>query len=648
MFRKVRWLLGLLVCVFLVSSAITQSVSVSLAWNASTDNVGVAGYHVYRNEVLIGTSSTTSFTDTTASPSTQYSYTVRAFDAAGNESGDSLPAVILTGTIITLGGGNDNTFTPLHTYFMSTTGNDANNGLTPATAWATPNHAVVCGDVILAAPGFYTNNVAISNGYAFFKNQPTPSNCPSTTGGIDGNGGIYFAIILCTGDLSGSSSTSCLVDGVGNVAGFFSAEFDSGQSNWAMEGFYFNSGCVSIATPGSCSRAFGPRTVSTDCGTGFKNHHLALINSVVTNSMQGWGFNDCGAFTGVANGFADYVAAVGVIVQNANRNGDFQAGICVGAIDFVGLGNWDTAAGTHAFQYTNYGINNQVAGCSASGGSNFDGEAFYIDSPFVHLFSQQAVISNNLAYLSNRFCIALTLTSGAPVGTFKIYNNTCFNNSANTGSDATDGEISTNTGGDLGTGVVTLTNNIAYIDHATSASGTSLYAVNSYASLANLTMGATSGNGQENVFKGQLTSCVNGGSLDGGPWCDAGFNVLFNDNGPVTGANFFENPLFANTTDLLANHTGAPNCAGFENTTQCMGWDARNNSMHTPSVISDLQAGCAHCGGKGFQLPSINCTPNPDYPAWLKGLNYLHALDGFTAGSRLVEKMGLTTKPCNM
>ena len=52
-------------------------------------------------------------------------------------------------------------------------------------------------------------------------------------------------------------------------------------------------------------------------------------------------------------------------MQNANQNGNFQRGICVGAIDFPGLGNWDTQAGTHAYIYKNYGINNQTSAVSA-------------------------------------------------------------------------------------------------------------------------------------------------------------------------------------------------------------------------------------------------------------------------------------------
>ena len=117
---------------------------------------------------------------------------------------------------------------------------------------------------------------------------------------------------------------------------------------------------------------------------------------------------------------------------------------------------------------------------------------------------------------------------------------------------------------------------------------------------------------------------------------------------PTLTNNFFVNPSFTNTTDLLANRMGVPNCAGFETTTQCIGWDAATKTLTTPSVISDLTAGCANCTGKGFRRPSVTCVANADYPVWLKGINYLHALDGFVANSRIQGESGLATKPCNM
>jgi Glycosyl hydrolase family 12 len=48
----------------------TSSSSVSLAWTGSTDDVGVSGYTIYRGGAAIGTSPSTSFTDTGLSAST--------------------------------------------------------------------------------------------------------------------------------------------------------------------------------------------------------------------------------------------------------------------------------------------------------------------------------------------------------------------------------------------------------------------------------------------------------------------------------------------------------------------------------------------------------------------------------------------------
>ncbi|MER6346566.1 cellulose binding domain-containing protein [Streptomyces sp. NPDC001595] len=67
------------------------STSVSLSWTASTDNVRVTGYDVYRGATKVNATPVTgtSYTDTGLSPSTAYAYTVRARDAAGNVSASS-------------------------------------------------------------------------------------------------------------------------------------------------------------------------------------------------------------------------------------------------------------------------------------------------------------------------------------------------------------------------------------------------------------------------------------------------------------------------------------------------------------------------------------------------------------------------------
>jgi len=64
----------------------TGPTTVHLSWTASTDNIGVAGYKVYRGGVYIGYSTAPGYTDAGLSPSTAYSYQITAYDAAGNES----------------------------------------------------------------------------------------------------------------------------------------------------------------------------------------------------------------------------------------------------------------------------------------------------------------------------------------------------------------------------------------------------------------------------------------------------------------------------------------------------------------------------------------------------------------------------------
>ena len=91
----------------------TSSSSASLSWTASTDNVGVTGYDIYRGTTLAGTSTTTGFTDTGLTASTQYSYTVKAYDAAGNLSTASAPVTATTQA--SAGGGGTNTCSPTGT-----------------------------------------------------------------------------------------------------------------------------------------------------------------------------------------------------------------------------------------------------------------------------------------------------------------------------------------------------------------------------------------------------------------------------------------------------------------------------------------------------------------------------------------------------
>lgn len=78
-------------------SAISISSSqINLSWTASTDNVGVVGYKIYRCQgigcsqtVQVATSTGTTFNNINLLPLTSYSYQVSAYDAAGNVSAQS-------------------------------------------------------------------------------------------------------------------------------------------------------------------------------------------------------------------------------------------------------------------------------------------------------------------------------------------------------------------------------------------------------------------------------------------------------------------------------------------------------------------------------------------------------------------------------
>ncbi|HEX4103992.1 MAG TPA: fibronectin type III domain-containing protein [Candidatus Paceibacterota bacterium] len=67
--------------------------SVMLEWQPSLDNVGVAGYYVYRNGTQIATVATTAYLDTGLASSTMYTYEVAAYDAAGNVSAQTFTSV---------------------------------------------------------------------------------------------------------------------------------------------------------------------------------------------------------------------------------------------------------------------------------------------------------------------------------------------------------------------------------------------------------------------------------------------------------------------------------------------------------------------------------------------------------------------------
>ena len=479
---------------------VTQPVSLAagtywLAYLPSSDNLSFvktngSGNCAYFTYNFGGMPSTFSASPAGCTPTTWSFYaTLAVATTTGSSPSGSTPA------------SGSTQFVALHTYYMSPTGSDRNNGLTAATPWATPNHPVLCGDVIIAAPGAYSTG-------QFATKYTQPSNCPSTTGGrADFPGGVYFAVLLCGGaDLmackittTGSGDPAALVDFnvcCNDTSGAIPAH------NWAIEGFNIDAGDTTPKTGSECCRAIEAGRACADAAVR-TNDHIAVINNIISNTRQAWvGIADCGD-VGPAIGF-DYAAIVGNIVQNSvqENSGGF---VCIAAIDMIGMRNLDSVAGTHLLVYNNFGMNNRNTTCA----SLYDGEFMMMDSPGQHSFTNQIVWSNNMGFQSTRACLQLTndnrlITSGLIA---KAYNNTCYGNNidgnANGSGDEFGGELNmsgsnTNTAQNW---VIQITNNIMQPAKGTASNGTRLYATfpggNPW---PNFEEGAEAGAGLQNVF----------------------------------------------------------------------------------------------------------------------------------------------------
>jgi chitodextrinase len=176
-------------------TAIAQtSATIGLAWTASTDNVGVTGYNVYRNGALLTSTTATTFTDSGLTASTSYTYTVKAYDGAGNLSASSNSVSTSTLPSGVLPGGGDSIAPTTPTSLVAVTGSAsaitltwrastdnvgvtgyrvARNGVTVATVTGT---SFV--DSGLAAATMYTYTVRAIDAAG---NQSTASNSASAT-----------------------------------------------------------------------------------------------------------------------------------------------------------------------------------------------------------------------------------------------------------------------------------------------------------------------------------------------------------------------------------------------------------------------------------------------------------------------------------
>ena len=82
-----------------LSVTVVSDTEIDLSWSSSLGGSGLAGYHIYRDGVLLTTVTTNTFSNTGLRASTLYTYNVTAVDGDGNESGPSLPASATTDAV---------------------------------------------------------------------------------------------------------------------------------------------------------------------------------------------------------------------------------------------------------------------------------------------------------------------------------------------------------------------------------------------------------------------------------------------------------------------------------------------------------------------------------------------------------------------
>ena len=428
---------------------------------------------------------------------------------------------------------NNGTTPAARTFYIATNGKDANPG-TAAQPWATPNHALRCGDTIVLQPGTYTNP---------FANWGHVWSCPSASG-------YYFANLVCNGPYV----QSCLF--TNSVAGTSIMVVNS--SNWLVRGVT----AVNNVQYGGC---FGGWTAGVA--------YIAFVNVYAKN---------CGAGTGTSG--QDYVAYVGSLFYGGAGLG----GQCFSNLSIFQPKNFDSQSGTHVFIGGSFFIN-------ASNSLNCtDGEGLIFDRWDINHYTGQGVVEQSL-FIGN--CSEAWEVLGSYGGPLYFTQSTTWSNgkTCNSGSGGGSEILLSFTGSGC---CVTIDRDIAV---GTAAS-----------------VGLWNGKTLVNYpFYTVLNSFFSRVTLSNSYiWNSAAPQYVQAKDGqfPPTQTNITNaDPGFASPTPV----TTAPDCSTAATVLACV---AAIRANFVPS---------GRAAAFGYQPPGA-CSPDPLYPAWLKG----------------AIPDGLLTKPC--
>jgi hypothetical protein len=243
------------------------------------------------------------------------------------------------------------------TYYLATAaagGSDSNSGTSTNTPWLTPNHAVNCGDVILAAAGSYSaTNFSYGNW--------GPVTCAA---------GNNVAWLKCV-----------TFDACKFTANGFYVAMAVTQSYWGVQGWEV----TAIGDTDACFTAYPP-------SSSVQIHHIIFANDVA-NGCHNSGFT----IGNNGNVGVDYLAVVGNIAYNASQSSQS----CASGMSIYQPVQSDSLPGTHIYIAGNFSWDNFDSNPCA-GGAPSDGNGILIDSPdesqsgLPSPYAAQIVVDNNI------------------------------------------------------------------------------------------------------------------------------------------------------------------------------------------------------------------------------------------------------------
>lgn len=271
------------------------------------------------------------------------------------------------------------------TYFLASSsnspaGNDGNTGTDAAHPWLSPNHALNCGDVILAAAS------TAYNAGNFFTGSWGTVTCAA------GNNVAWLkCAVFDTCKITGTSFAGMWID----------------KSYWGVQGW-------EITTPqtdqfGQCFQTEPNFTTPVNI------HHIIFANNIA-NGCGGAGIATAQGSNNTTG--VDYVVLIGNIVYNSSSS---TTGVCDSAISIAVPINTDTAPGTHDYVAGNFTWAS-FDGNPCNGGVPTDGEGIILDTINFFNYTGQMVVQNNIVFLNGGRGIEVYLNAALDSRIYIKYN----------------------------------------------------------------------------------------------------------------------------------------------------------------------------------------------------------------------------------